>query len=205
MLSPLLSSVDAEHMAAVEKIPLYIPRVRFAGCNLLDQARSALVTLAQGTHADVYVWLDSDIIFDPRQFEALAAKLTDEYPIVSALYPTKDEHLKIIGTRADGEAPNGLVPASRVGFGFVATRAKVFDVIGATLPTVLLQSAMGMHGKPYFHPIIDRGLYLGEDYSFCLRAERAGIKMAFAPDIRVAHKGAHRYQIEEKSSYQTGT
>lgn len=197
ILSPLLGSVDTDHMSCIEKVPLYITRVRFAGCNLLDQARSALVTLGKNTHADVFVWIDSDIIFEPRDVEALASKLTDEYPIVSALYPTKDHRLNIIGTVAPGkETDEGLRPASRVGFGFLATKASVFEAIGKTLPDVRLQSAMGITSKPYFLPIVDDGQYLGEDFSFSLRAERAHIKMAFAHAIRVAHKGAYRYTLE---------
>jgi len=200
VLSPLLGTVDVEHMSCVEKIPLYITRIRFSS-NLLDQSRSALVAMAESTAADVYVWIDSDILFMPRDVEALASKVTDEYPIVSALYSTKDSRNNIIGFTAPGEAPGNLRPASRLGFGFLATHASVFDKIGETLPSVSLQSAMGIISKPYFMSIIDGGKYLAEDFSFCLRAERAGIKMAFAHDVRVIHKGPKHYDIGDHSHY----
>lgn len=205
VLSPILGSVDIEHMSAIENLPPTITRVRYGGCNMLDQARSALVSAAQSTAADIYVWIDSDIIFAPGDVTALANKVSNMTPIVSGLYLTKDEENNIIGfiNQDDPIAAPEMWPASRVGFGFLAMQANVFNDIGKDLPNVILASAGGIVGKPYFMPLIHEGQYLAEDFSFCVRAEKAGIKMFLSHDIRVKHKGTKSYVVSETSHYRS--
>jgi hypothetical protein len=50
---------------------------------------------------------------------------------------------------------------------------------------------------PFFSHIQSRGVYFGEDISFCRRNQAAGLDVFLDTRIRVYHKGSYCYGIED--------
>ncbi len=200
ILTPYIGNADFEHIAAVEKLPRDIVRIRIANCSLLDQARSALATMALSVNPDVIVWIDSDVVFDEVALRMLVQRVTPISPIVSGAYVTKDEKQAIVGFLGGNFPPMpGLLSAMRVGFGFLAMLPSVLETIGASMPTLRLTGVGGFESKPYFLSTLLDGQYLSEDSSFCVRALDFGIPIYIAPDIRVLHNGRKQYIVSPNS------
>lgn len=53
--------------------------------------------------------------------------------------------------------------------------------------------------RPFFSLLQREGAYYGEDVSFCLRAKDAGVPVDMDTRVRVAHKGAYAFEIEDCS------
>lgn len=204
VLTPYHGGADVEHYGSIEKLPHYITRIRVNGVGMVDQARAALVSIAKNAFADIVVFIDSDIIFEPGTVEALVSRISDQAPIVSGSYLAKDDRNVVVGFLGQPDAcqaPEGLTPASRLGFGFIALHMSVFDKIGERLSEVIMTSAQGIKAKPWFLPMIHHGECLGEDFSFCVRAEQSGIRMYIDQNIRVLHKGMKRYAVTASSDF----
>lgn len=142
---------------------------------------------------DWILWIDSDIVFTPKDIEALLMTKGD---IVSGLYimqnnttftAVKDwdteyykEHsnFKFV-TRENLKEPGYKLPfeVSYVGMGFMAVRKGVYEAIP----------------YPWFEPEsfdLGNGMYdfCSEDVAFCLKAKRAGFKIVVNPAIIVGHE-----------------
>jgi hypothetical protein len=200
--TPYIGNADFEHIAAVEKLPSNVVRVRIANCSLLDQARSALAALALSANPDLIVWVDSDIVFDDVSLVTLARKVTLQTPIVSGIYVTKDSKQAVVGF-VGGAAPPmaGLRSATRVGFGFLAMLPSVLRRMGQDLPTVRLTACGGLEGKPYFLSLLRDGQYLSEDASFCVRALECGFPLYLAPEVCVLHNGRKQYSYTGNNEF----
>lgn len=135
---------------------------------------------------DKIIWIDSDIAWEPEQFLKLYESDKD---IISGAY-----------LLAGGEVvayPEILKPALHfdqvknmtepmkvhaVGFGFVAVKQGVFESISRPwFQSVSIKQIHPETGEEYDFPL------LGEDYSWCERAHRAGFDVWFDPTIKVIH------------------
>ncbi|OGS27911.1 MAG: hypothetical protein A2297_04700 [Elusimicrobia bacterium RIFOXYB2_FULL_48_7] len=150
------------------------------------------------------MWIDSDILFSPREFQKL---LDDDKDIVSGIYMMDngqqfatvkewdEEYFKKNGgfqfltpediKRADESATkNGanklatteLLEVAYTGFGFMMIKKGVFESMT----------------YPWFRPIEkkigDMVDFTMEDVAFCLRAKEAGFKVHIDPLVRVGHE-----------------
>jgi hypothetical protein len=66
------------------------------------------------------------------------------------------------------------------------------------LPT-LSNGVTQMPIRPFFSLLQREGAYFGEDVSFCLRARDAAVPIEMDTRVRVAHKGAYAFEIEDCS------
>lgn len=51
--------------------------------------------------------------------------------------------------------------------------------------------------RPFFSLLQRDGAYFGEDVSFCIRARDAGVPVDMDTRVRVAHKGAYAFELED--------
>lgn len=51
--------------------------------------------------------------------------------------------------------------------------------------------------RPFFALLQEAGAYYGEDVSFCILAKKAGVTVEMDTRVRVAHKGAYAYELED--------
>jgi len=146
---------------------------------------------------DVWLTIDSDIIFTPEQLIELI-KDTEKYPVVSGLYRMEDlthyacvkewniEYFKQNGTFQfmkveDLEDTPKYVPVAYNGMGFFACRREVLEKLK----------------YPYFsYPLIEiegkDGVLLrdmcSEDVAFCKNLTDAGIEVIVNTSLRVGHE-----------------
>lgn len=137
------------------------------------------------------MWIDSDILFSAREFEALLSH-TDK-DIVSGIYMMEDgQHFATV-KKWDTEyfAKNGSFQfmndedmkkekesftVSYTGFGFILIKRGVFESMN----------------YPWFEPLpqkIGKAVdFTSEDVAFCLKAQERGFKIWVDPAIRVGHE-----------------
>jgi len=139
---------------------------------------------------DYLIWVDSDIIFTPQQFQRL---LSHDKDIVSGVYMMNDGrslaavkdwdeeyfkkngHFQFLGL-TDIEGKEELIEVSYTGMGFMLVKKGVFESMT----------------YPWFKPIEKRignmVDFTMEDVAFCLRAKEKGYKILIDPEVRVEHE-----------------
>jgi hypothetical protein len=173
------------------------------GCAYVDMARAALATGAlEGTDAEVVMWIDHDILFNPSDVEKMVDHLiASDYDVLGSPYPMKSPKGGMIGITLPGVEEveffrPGLVDAAALGMGFTAVKRSCFERLAETLPYPHC-SAVGRKVWPFFSHIIDENMYLGEDYSFCARVRKLGMRIGIDLEPRLIHKGSYGYTLED--------
>lgn len=207
-------AVDYEHtlcMRAIERHPAVIRVVEVTACPYICIGRSTVVArLAEFPEASGIIFIDHDILFDAEAITLLAESLDETESVVGAIYSMRKPGSRTIGqvdvaaSKARGQDRiiylngGGLYPAHYLGMGFTGIHRKVFESLDRELPLVK-NSVTGVDIRPYFALTVDaeRGVYLGEDVSFCERAQRAGHGVYADTRLRVFHKGSYSYALED--------
>ena len=157
----------------------------FKSGSLIYTSRNALATQAISCEADLVLWLDSDMEFDPDILERMIETMqAGDYDILTGLYfrrvypysPVLFDQLDI-----DGEVcywsefkqiPEKPFEVGGCGFGCVLMKPDVFIDV------------QGRFGN-MFAPIANNG----EDIAFCWRARQCGYKIFCDPSINPGHVG----------------
>lgn len=215
ILSPVYSSLADETASAIYELVHQhdCGRLRLCGCSQLDIARTELAHEAlEQTATDWFLWVDADIVFRPQQaldLWQLASEL--ELELVGADYPTKRKGgARRTAVLAPGGQPHprspALMPALRMGFGFVLLHRIAFRALEKKTPLAYVNS-MQRPMRPYFAPIqmVTAGkphlTYYSEDYAFCERARMAGVPLWCDTSIKLGHIGPYIY---DEQDLQTG-
>jgi hypothetical protein len=84
-----------------------------------------------------------------------------------------------------------------VGFGLCLIKRQVFELLKSVCDTYTRYKTNDK-GWAFFGPIIDpaTNYLLSEDYSFCLRANKVGIRPYFLSTHRTVHHGTHGYVFD---------
>lgn len=173
----------------------FVPSAReLTALNKSSHDYSEEAKVAGGQEYKKIFWIDSDIEWEPEDF----LKLWDsELDIVSGLY-----QLDIAGTVAvnypnDRGVPTRVnkvefllhdrpVEVGGVGFGFVAVKQGVFEKMER--PWFLINRVQLEEDRPL-------RVNVGEDYSWCANATRAGFKIYVDPLVKVKHHKETVYQV----------
>jgi len=150
--------------------------------------------VAGGIEYKKLFWIDSDIEWEPEDFLKLYESDLD---ILSGLYV-----LDTIGTVAvnypnDRGAPTRVnkvefllhsdpVEVGGVGFGFVCIKSGVFEDMKR--PWFLINRVQWEEGR-------ELKVNVGEDYSWCANASRAGFKIFVDPEVKVKHHKETVYEV----------
>lgn len=188
-LAALEASVPALDAAGIEHQTVFE-----VGCPYISHARAAMTRKALDAKADVIVYIDHDVEWEPQDLLRLIQ--VDE-PVVAGLYRFKKDDEEYMGTvRTDGEGrpivrADGLVNADWVPAGFL-------KVTRAAINTIMTEYPELMYGEKS-SPCIDlfnhgahNGTWYGEDYAFSRRwNERCGL-IWIVPDLNLTHHSAER-------------
>jgi hypothetical protein len=138
---------------------------------------------------DYIMWIDSDILFEPQQFQRLLGHGTD---IVAGLYLMEggkqfaaveqwdEEYFAQHGcfrflTPADLQGKEGLLQMAYTGMGFMLVKRGVFEAME----------------YPWFRPMEKRTGqavdFTMEDVGFCLRAREVGVAILVDEAVRMKH------------------
>ena len=201
ILTPCGTSIDNEHLECVQALE-NVDVIRTYGATCLDQARALLVSKALGTAADIFFWIDSDILFDPADVYKVADRCrTGAYEVLAVAYSKRGPGLGVAANFKPGAYKvrfyePGVHEAHSVGLGFTAVRRSVFVGMSKGLPYVTVPGEK-LKVWPFFLPIVTGGMYLAEDYAFSERALKAGFKLGIDVEPRITHKGSYKYAIED--------
>lgn len=124
---------------------------------------------------DYIMWIDSDIVFNPQDFQTLLDK---DREIIAGLYNASDGNFacRVIDD-ADGATKQVIEPveAEWVGMGFMLIKRGVLEMIE----------------PPWFQSTVVDGQFVTEDIYFCLMARKAGFKVYVDPEVTVRHLKEH--------------
>ena len=172
-------------------------------CSDIDVARSFLATSALDLGADVVVFIDHDMAFDPLDVEVLAGRCRETRGVIGAVYSQRKMGGGIVGsfspdtTEAVFFEGGGLYEAmGALGMGFTAIHRDVFEKIDP-LPEYARVQAQEGSMRPYFQKITVGGYWLKEDASFCHVARVTGSPLHVDTRLRVKHQGEHWFSVED--------
>lgn len=167
----------------------------------LDVKRGITQKPFNGDTYDIWVTIDSDVIFNPNHLMELL-DATDKHPVVAGIYRMSDlEHFAVVKQWDTGyfakhgtfefltqehldkwKSETGLkyMPINYTGMGFFACRKEVLDKLT----------------YPYFNGelreiVTDDGVIMkdisSEDVNFCQNITKAGFEIVIKTDLRVGH------------------
>lgn len=179
----------------------YVVR-RIAGYSAIDQGRNQMATDALRDGFEETLWIDSDIGFEPDDVERIRGH---GLPICCGIYPQKGR--RELACFVPPSTPKlvfgkegGLVEIMYAGAGFLHIRREAYQRIQQDLNLPVCNERFGSAMVPFFQPLIrehgDANWYLAEDYAFCERARRCGLKIMADTTVRLWHVGNHRYSWE---------
>lgn len=134
---------------------------------------------------DRILWIDSDISWD---VEALDRIITSDKDIIGGLYQTGRDGRVAVNIWDDQNRPTVVnkvyfmladdpVKVDGLGFGFISMKSGVFEAMPRPWFKILEVEVEGS----------DFPINLGEDYSWCLSAQRAGFEIWVDPLCKVEH------------------
>lgn len=143
--------------------------------------------VALGVEYGKIFWIDSDIEWEPEDFLKL---YESEHEIVSGLYVLDQNGTVAVNYPNERGVPTRVksvefmlhdlpVEVGGVGFGFLAVKQGVFEKM--TRPWFLINRVQWSALNP------DLRVNVGEDYSWCANASRAGFKIFVDPLVKVKH------------------
>jgi hypothetical protein len=197
---------DPQHAANLFELVLQpnVGLIHRGGDELIDRARSIAATrFLLETDADVLFSVDADVVFQPSDAIALCRQALD-YSIVGGLYTTRYEQLCIPAVRPfpnrpfiAGADPTPIqVPSAATGF--LAVHRRVLEAMVAQDDLPLTTSDDHPPFYPFYLPVVSETQgWLGEDFSFCLRAQRAGFETYLNPSVVVKHVGSKTFHLED--------
>jgi hypothetical protein len=206
VLVPVLSGIEPEtHEKLGELQGRGYDVMILPGVGAIDFARSELASLALSKGHKELMWIDGDMGFEVDDVEKLRGH---NLPFSCALYRKKgvvDFACQLLPTTKElvVGSEGGLTEIQLTGFGFVHTRAEVYDRIRRFYG----MPACKRHGLetrviPYFIPQCVKGhdgedWYQNEDYSFCWRARECGFKVWADTTIKLYHIGKKRWSWDD--------
>ena len=165
--------------------------------SLIYSSRDQIAKKALLDEADLIMWFDSDMVFNPDTLQRML-KLIDEgndmvtgvyyrrtppfSPVVFETMEMNEEGTGFEWTEFD-EIPDGLFEVGACGFGCVLMKTEIFVAVFAKFGLI-------------FTPIAN----CGEDIAFCWRARQCGYKIIADPSISLGHVG---YTIISKDFFKT--
>jgi hypothetical protein len=209
ILVPAYSHVEPDTQRGLKMLEQrgYLVR-RLFGNSQVDLARAVLAGEALSNGYEELFWIDSDIVFNPRDVERLRE---NGVPFCSGLYPKKQERHGLAqhglacnllpNTKAiDFGEIGGLLELSSNGFGFAYTEASIYHDIKFQLglPEFYWDKTPIIN---YFIPevIEESGIwkYLPDDLAFCHRARLCGFKIMADTRISLGHVGRKIYTWQD--------
>lgn len=185
---PCMDSVPAQFANAIATLASYGIEgieisLRFNLGSLIYNSRNELAKMAISEGADLMMWFDSDMVFNPDTLLRMLKIIDDGADFVTGVYYRRtapftpvlfkdldiDENNNATWTEFE-EIPEGLFEVGGCGFGCVLMR------------TDMAMSVFSRFNR-MFSPIGE----VGEDLSFCWRARQCGYKLIADPSIRLGH------------------
>lgn len=162
-----------------------------ANGSILPKVRNGIVKRFIDSSADVLVFIDSDMVYQP---ETVIKLINAPFDVSVANYRGKSTNVRymaepireegtIIGTNYMGDT---WLQTKRAGTGLMAIKRRTIEHV--TTPE-LAYTDQGENYHALFDFCLIDGQYHGEDYTFCRRVDEAGGQIFILADAEVGHIG----------------
>ena len=165
--------------------------------SLIYSSRDQIAKKALLDEADLIMWFDSDMVFNPDTLQRMLKLIDEGNDMVTGVYyrrtpPFSPVVFKTMEMNEEGtgfewtefeKIPDGLFEVGACGFGCVLMKTEIFVSVFAKFGLM-------------FTPIAN----CGEDIAFCWRARQCGYKIIADPSISLGHVG---YTIISKNFFET--
>lgn len=165
--------------------------------SLIYTSRNEIAKRALSDEADLVMWFDSDMIFNPDTLTRMLKLIDQGADMVTGIYyrrtkpytPTIFKTMEIDDQKQEAvwtefeEIPNEPFEVAGCGFGCVLMKTEVFVAVFAKFGNM-------------FSPIGN----IGEDIAFCWRARQCGYQIIADPTIGLGHVG---YAIVTREFFET--
>lgn len=190
--SPMLEALAAS-------IPLIVEAGWDEGCvyevgnPYISAARNIMLRKALDAKADVIVFLDHDLSWEPRDLLTL---IETEGDVVAGTYRFKHEPEKYMGklhvapgTMRPCQREDGCIKATSIPAGFLKITRGTVNRFIEDYPELCYGERCSPHVDLFNHGAMD-GIWYGEDYGFSYRWTKAGGDIWIRPDLDITHHGA---------------
>jgi hypothetical protein len=158
--------------------------------SVLPKVRNGIVKRFIDSNANVLLFLDSDMCFEPQAIEKL---INAPFDVSVANYRAKNNTVKYVAERINGyPAIDGFQQTHRAGTGIMAIKRQTIDGMIAKFPDLVYVDNEVLT-PCLFDFKLEEGQYYGEDYTFCERAESAGMEIYILSDCFTGHIGTTVY------------
>jgi hypothetical protein len=176
------------------------------GDALIGRARSIIAThFLEKMPYDYLIMLDSDIVFTPNDLAKLYKDLVDGYELIGGVYTVRHaEQLAHYGIKGKIFLDNTICEVSYLSTGFMgiskALLQKMVDEL--KLPICHPQATMFrcypfFENTAWFFEETQEWIYRSEDWDFCDKAARVGVKPMLDTSIRLGHEGTKTWTCDD--------
>lgn len=172
------------------------------------RARSIAATkFLTHTEATYLLFIDSDILFTPQNMKRILDDMKNGYDLIGGLFAVRG------GTQASSYGINGKLildgkihEFEYIASGFMGITRKLLEKIRDEIPLPLLHPR-DIKFFPFFEEreFADRegeGIFLSEDYDFCEKARKVGVKPYIDTSVQLGHIGNYTYSLHDILKHQ---
>ena len=209
-------NVEAETCWSFSKL-YTLSRINFvwvvqAGDALIGRGRSVAIHQFLKMGAPYLLFVDSDIIFEPEDAEKIYWHLKSGYDLIGGTYAVRGgTQLAHYGLDEGRITMDGKVhEVDYLSTGFMGISKKLMEKMINEIPLPLVSKGLASECYPFFesgrydHPKAGP-IYISEDWDFCEKARKVGVKPYLDTSVRLGHKGAKIYYPKDVYDYQKGS
>lgn len=181
---PLLDEAGYEHFMVSE-----------IGCPYISGARATMLRKALDHKADVIVFIDHDLSWEPK---ALVSLIKAKGDVVAGLYRFKyDDKIEYMGVLDDDKngfpqvREDGCIKADRVPAGFLKVTRNAVNRFMKAYPE-LVYGEVSNPSVDLFNHGAHKGAWWGEDYAFCRNWKDLGGEIWIVPDMNLTHHSSDK-------------
>jgi glycosyltransferase involved in cell wall biosynthesis len=156
----------------------------------ISAARATMTRKALDAGADVMVYIDHDLSWEPQDLVTL---LETEGDVVAGTYRMKyelEDYMGTVYTLPDGRPvvrpSDGAIHAKTVPAGFLKVTKQAIDVYMTNYPDLCYGPKYAMSVDLFNHGA-HKGLWWGEDYAFARRWNEIGGQIWLVPNLNITH------------------
>lgn len=167
---------------------------------IIGRSRSLACThfLRQG-NSDYMIFLDSDVTFTKQDIEKVYKSLKAGYPIVAGVCSASDGSIPGISATPITFNENKLFEMKSIGTSFMGISKQALQKIKDTLNLPLLNQGEWWECYSFFDAGYspEDNTYMAEDWDFCRKATKAGVKIYLHSGTRLGHIKASLIKAED--------
>lgn len=215
--SVLYRSIDPHTAYCIEQCHAVIPKkfmwVPLAGDALVARARSMATSLFLKSEIAPYmIFIDGDIIFTPQDIEKLYQDMCNGYDLVGGFYVVRDGSQPAhFGWDAKLPIDGNIHEVEYLSTGFTGISLKLLQRLRDELKLPLLNKGEFAECYPFYESgayverekhkgsngLGKKAIYISEDWDFCEKARKIGVKSYCDTSILLGHIGTKQWTVED--------